>query len=52
MRIAAGEPAPVVSDQLIAVCKDRLASEREEGVRDMTSVNEQYGLPFAMKLVF
>jgi hypothetical protein len=52
MRIAAGEPTPVIPDQLIPVCKDSLTSEREEGIRHMTAVNEQDGLPFTMELVF
>jgi hypothetical protein len=52
MRVAAGEPAPVIPDQLIPVCKDRLTREREEGVRHMTAVNEQDRRPFPMDLVF
>jgi hypothetical protein len=40
------------TDQLISVWKDGLTSDRKEGVRHITSVNEQDGLPFTMKLVF
>jgi hypothetical protein len=52
MRGVAGEPAPIIRDQLISVWKDSLTSDRKEGVRHITSVNEQDGLPFTMKLVF
>jgi hypothetical protein len=51
MAVAAGEPAAVIPNQPIAIREDLLTSERKEGVRDMASVNEQYRIPFTVKLV-
>jgi hypothetical protein len=52
MGVAAGKPSAVISDESIPVREDRLTSEREQRVRHMTSVNQQYRFSLTASLVF